>query len=323
MSIHDDALAVLENEIAALSQLRERVNETFAQAVEILFHCPGRVVVTGVGKSGLIAHKIAATLASTGTHAYFMHAAEGSHGDLGMIMRNDVVVICSYSGEVRETIELIPSVRRIGARIIALTGRPQSTLGQHADLLLDIHVPREACPHNLAPTTSTTAMLVVGDMLAIALLKLRGFTEEDYALYHPGGALGRRLLVRVGDLMHSGEDNPIVTAGAPMAEVLTTLCEKALGAVNVVDEVGLLAGIFTDGDLKRCLQKHGDQLLHRTVREMMTCNPITLTIDTLAVKALALMENRPSQISVLPVTDAQGRAVGLLRLHDLIRAGIA
>lgn len=322
MSVHqEEARRVLDIEREAIEEVARHLDEQFDQAVERLYACPGTVIVVGVGKSGLIGRKVAATLSSTGTPAFFLHATEGGHGDLGVVRSQDICLILSKSGETAELLDLLPAIRRVGAGIVSLVGRSTSTLARESDVVLDVSVKQEACPHDLAPTASTVAMLAMGDALAIALLKRRGFGPEQFALLHPGGTLGKRLLLRVRDLMHGGEENPVVPLGASMTEVIDVLVDRRLGAVSIVDQEGRLQGLFADGDLKRAIIDHGD-VRPLSVEKLMTRRPTTITPDRLAHEALALMENRPFQIAVLPVVDAEGRAVGLLRLHDILRAGI-
>ncbi|HNT33390.1 MAG TPA: KpsF/GutQ family sugar-phosphate isomerase [bacterium] len=321
--IHHDlerAQFVLRTEAAAVSAIADRLDDSFLKAIELIESCKGRVVVAGVGKSGLVGRKNSATLASTGTPALFLHPAEGAHGDLGMLVNQDVVILLSNSGETREIIDLLPWMKRIGARIISMIGRANSTLGKFSDVVLDVSVEREACPHNLAPTASTAAQLALGDALAIVLLQRRNFQPEDFAVLHPGGSLARQLL-RVEDVMHSGAENPVVQAGAGMADAIGEISSKAMGAVSVVDGKGVLLGIITDGDLRRSLSRMPD-ILSRKVEEVMTQNPITISVGKMAAEAIAIMENRPSQIAVLPVVDENKHAVGMVRLHDLVRAGL-
>lgn len=311
---------VLKTESDAVAAVAERLDESFLKAIELIESCQGRVVVAGVGKSGLVGRKIAATLASTGTPALFLHPAEGAHGDLGMLVNKDVVILLSNSGETREILDLLPWIKRIGASIISMIGRHNSNLAKFSDVVLDVSVEREACPHNLAPTASTAAQLALGDALAIVLLQRRNFQPEDFAVLHPGGSLARQLL-RVEDVMHSGAENPVVRAGAGMADAIGEISSKAMGAVNVVDEDGILLGIITDGDLRRALSKMPD-ILSRKVEEVMTRDPITICVGKMAAEAIAIMENRPSQIAVVPVVDDKGAPVGMVRLHDLVRAGL-
>lgn len=311
--------AVIETEAAAVSALAERIDDAFVAACRYLLACEGRIVVLGMGKSGHIGGKIAATLASTGSPAFFVHPGEASHGDLGMITRRDVVLALSNSGETAELLMLLPLLRRLGVPLISLTGRPRSTLAEEADVHLDVSVVSEACPLGLAPTASTTATLAMGDALAIALLESRGFTAEDFARSHPAGSLGRRLLLHVGDIMHRGERLPLVSLGTTLRATLEEMSRKGLGMSAVVDAEGRLAGIFTDGDLRRALDRGVD--VHRTaIDRVLTENCITIDADALAAEALRLMESK--SINALLVVDDAGRPIGALNMHDLLRAGV-
>jgi arabinose-5-phosphate isomerase len=321
MNILQEARRVLEIEIASLVRTKELLNEGFEQAVNLIYRCRGKVIITGMGKSGLIGRKIAATLSSTGTLSVFMHPAEGMHGDLGIVTADDVIIALSKGGESDELLGILPSVKKIGAKVISFVGNKNSSLARASDIVIDASVEKEACPINLAPTASTTVTLVLGDALAAVLLKLRGFQPTDFALYHPGGKLGKQLLLRVSDLMHSGEQNPLAYEDTPVSEVLIEMTSKAMGGVNIVDKDHRLVGIITDGDLRRALQRH-DKLLMLSAKDIMTKNPVKVTGDVMAVEALALMENRPSQIMVLPVVEKDNRVVGILRLHDLVRVGL-
>lgn len=321
-SILDQAKQVLADEAAAIQALIPRIDGHFSAAVNMMLECPGRVVVTGMGKSGLIGKKIAATLASTGTPSFFLHPAEGIHGDLGMVTSSDIVLAISNSGETNEIVAIIPALKRIGSSIIAMCGRENSTLVQNADVFLDIGVEKEACPLGLAPTSSTTATLAMGDALAVALLSARKFKPEDFALFHPGGSLGRKLLLTVENVMHAGEENPTVTADKTVKEALFVITAKGLGVVSVIDNNGKLLGIMTDGDIRRGLEK-GHEFLDKPVELSMTKNPRTITKDKLAAQALNKMEkNKPRPITVLPVVDEENRAIGMLHLTDLLRQGV-
>jgi arabinose-5-phosphate isomerase len=315
---HEIARKVLETELAALRRLLERLagpgGKAFEQAVELIFACKGRVVITGMGKSGIIGQKIAATFASTGTPSFFLHPAEAAHGDLGMLVKGDVLVAMSYGGETDEINQLLPTAKRLGVPIVALTGAPKSTLAQAADVALDISVEKEACPMDLTPTASTAAMLALGDALAIALLERRGFKEEDFARLHPGGRLGKKLQ-RVENLMHKGDDVPRVSPSAPMPDVIYEMSRKGLGMTTVVEDSNRLVGVITDGDLRRLMQKCKDEALHLTARDAMTPNPATIPPDELAGAALRLMEER--KITSLAVVDADRRLRGVVHLHDL------
>ncbi len=313
------ALAVLDTEAQAIGALRRSIDDRFVAACRCLLDCQGRIVVTGMGKSGHIAGKIAATLASTGSPAFFLHPAEASHGDIGMLSRQDVVIAISNSGETPEILCILPIIKRMGLPVIGLTGNPGSTIARAASVHLDVGVEREACPLGLAPTASTTAALAMGDALAISLLQFRGFTEKDFAHSHPGGILGRRLLLRVEDLMHQGEQVPRVQQDTPVAHALLEMTRKGLGMTTIVDAQGRLQGIFTDGDLRRALESTHD--LRRTrVDQVMTPHGKTISGDLLAVEALNLMEAH--KITALVVTDSQERVVGILHMHDLLRAGV-
>ena len=310
---------VLEIERQALAAVGERIGGEFARACALVMAGRGRVVATGMGKSGHIARKIAATLASTGTPAFFVHPGEAGHGDLGMITDADVVLAISYSGESDEILMLLPALRRQGNTVIAMTGRPQSTLAREADVHLDVSVPAEACPLHLAPTSSTTATLALGDALAVALLEARGFTADDFARSHPAGSLGRRLLLHIDDVMHGGDALPRVGAGASVAEALVEMSRKRLGMTAVVDDGGRLLGLFTDGDLRRALDQ-GVDVRQTPIAAVMTRNPRTVRAGQMATEAAHLMEQH--RINGLIVVDADGRAVGALNIHDLLRARV-
>jgi arabinose-5-phosphate isomerase len=314
------ARRVLATEADAIVALSARLGADFVAAVELILNCQGRVVVSGIGKSGHVARKLAATLASTGTPAFFVHPAEASHGDLGMITPADVVVMLSNSGETDELVLLTPHLKRQGARIVALTGNEQSSLAHAADVHLDAAVELEACPLGLAPTASTTATLALGDALALALLDARGFSVEDFARSHPGGPIGRRLLTRVRDVMVHGDALPIVGADATLAAAVVTMSGKGMGMTAVVDADGRVAGIFTDGDLRRCLDRRGD-IGGVAVREVMTRTPRAIGADRLAIDCVDLMEAAP-KVTVLLVVDDERRLVGALHLHDLFRARV-
>jgi arabinose-5-phosphate isomerase len=309
----DLARTVLRTEASAILSLVDRLDDDFVRAVETLCDCRGRVAVTGMGKSGIICRKIAATLSSTGTAAFFLHPGEAIHGDLGALRNDDVVLTVSSSGETEEVVRLLESIRRIGARLIAITGDPQSTLARAADVSLNCGIDAEACPLNLAPTASTTAALALGDALAMAVLVRKGFREEDFAALHPGGGLGRRLM-RVEQAMHAGGLAPIVATSARMPDVFHEMSSKRLGMTCVVDESGRLAGVFTDGDLRRLMMRTAD-VLGLTAGEVMTRQPITIGRRLLAVEALKLMEER--KITSVVVADAAGRVEGVVHLHDL------
>lgn len=317
------AREVLDVEIGGIAAARDRVGDAFLRAVDILHDCTGKVIVTGVGKSGLVCHKIAATLASTGTPSFFLHAAEASHGDLGMIMRDDVVLAVSNSGESDEVLKMLPLIKRWGLKLVALTGNPQSALALAADVILDAGVPEEACPLGLSPTASTTAALAMGDAIAVVLLERRGFKTEDFLLRHPGGALGRRLLLRTRDLMHRGRDIPLVSEQTPLKDILLEITSKRLGVTGVADPEGALVGIITDGDLRRCLASSdgkGD-ILEREAADIMTRDPKTIGAESLAAEAVALMEKH-SITSLFIRAEDSPRPQGIIHLHDLLKAGI-
>ncbi|MBL8387424.1 MAG: KpsF/GutQ family sugar-phosphate isomerase [Hydrogenophaga sp.] len=316
------ARETLQIEAAAVTALAERVDQGIVQAVQCLMNCTGRVVVTGMGKSGHIGRKLAATLASTGTPAMFVHPAEASHGDLGMITPQDVVLGISNSGESDELSAILPLIKRMGVPLIAFTGRADSTLARHADVVLDTAVSKEACPHNLAPTASTTAQLALGDALAVALLDARGFKADDFARSHPGGALGRKLLTLVSDIMRSGNDVPRVGADAPLMALMREMSAKGLGMSAVVDSEDRVLGVFTDGDLRRLIEQTGSStdLRALTAGEVMHANPRTIGVDALAVVAAELME--ASRITSVLVVDGAGALVGALNSNDLMRAKV-
>jgi arabinose-5-phosphate isomerase len=320
ISYIDSARRTIGVERDAVAALSQRLDQRFEHACDILLHCRGRVVVTGMGKSGHIGTKIAATLASTGTPALFVHPAEASHGDLGMITVNDAVLALSNSGNTAEVITLLPLLKRLGIALVSMTGNADSTLAKAADVNLDVAVAQEACPLGLAPTSSTTATLVMGDALAIALLEARGFTAEDFAFSHPGGTLGRKLLLRISDVMRSGDEVPRVGAELPLGQALLVISAKGLGMTTVVDADGALLGMFTDGDLRRAID-HGTDIHATPIGDLMTRRCKTVHAGMLAAEALGLMDN--FKISAVAVVDAENRPVGAVHLHDLLRAGLA
>lgn len=318
----EQARQVLRLEAEAVLEQVERIDEHFKAAVEMIMSCPGRTVITGMGKSGIIGRKMAATLASTGTPSFYLHPAEGIHGDLGMVTEGDVVIALSNSGETAEVLHILPSLRRIGAKLIAVVGNPNSTLAKNSDIVLNVGVSKEACPLGLAPTSSTTAALAYGDALALALLSEHKFTASQFAVFHPGGSLGRKLLLTVADIMHSGDENPLVKANLSVQEALFVITDKGLGAVSVVDDDDKMLGVLTDGDIRRGLSK-GVDFLKRPVTELMTASPKTITKEKLAAQALHIMEsNHPKPITVLPVVDAENHVIGLLHMTDLVRQGV-
>jgi arabinose-5-phosphate isomerase len=312
--LRDTARRVLEIEAQAILELAPRLDERFDRAVELLYAGPGRVVVTGMGKSGIIAQKISATLASTGTPSLFLHPVEAVHGDLGRIVKGDVVLVISYSGDTAEILALVPQVKRLGSPLVAVTGNPRSALAQAADVNLDVSIRQEACPLGLAPTASTTAALAMGDALSMALIERRGFTVEDFAVLHPGGRIGKKLL-RVEDVMSTGDRLPRVAPDTAMKDVLFEMTRKRLGLTTVVDPEGHLLGMISDGDLRRQMERHGYTLLDHTAAECMTREPVLIGRRELATRALDVMEAR--KITALLVTDGEGRIEGVLHLHDL------
>ena len=314
------AKAVINEEVAAIQALPDRLDEQFTGACEAILHCTGRIIITGMGKSGHIGNKIAATLASTGTPSFAVHPGEASHGDLGMITSDDVVIALSNSGTSEEILAILPVIKRLGIKLISFTGKPDSELAQASDYHLNIAVDKEACPLNLAPTSSTTTTLVMGDALAIALLEARGFTEEDFARSHPGGRLGKRLLVHVKDIMHTGDAIPKVEADVSFEQSILEITGKGLGITAIIDPHDTLLGIFTDGDLRRAFEQ-GTDLKQALIGEVMINHFHTITQDKLAVDALNIMEK--ASITTLPVIDKNKQLIGMLHMHDLLKAGIA
>ncbi|HQZ87758.1 MAG TPA: KpsF/GutQ family sugar-phosphate isomerase [Gammaproteobacteria bacterium] len=314
-------LSVLEIEAKAITELRDKINAEFVESCLALLNCEGRVVVMGIGKSGHIGRKIAATLSSTGSPAFFLHPAEASHGDLGMITSKDLVIALSYSGEAAEILTILPSIKRLDVKIIALTGAPHSTLAKIADISLDIGVRQEACPLGLAPTASTTAMLAMGDAIALAVLEARGFTADDFAKSHPGGKLGRRLLLKIEEIMHTGNDIPRVQEGAMLIDALPEMSRKRLGFTTIVNakDADRIIGIFTDGDLRRALNR-GLNVHETRINEVMTQKFTTVSNNLLASEAIAIMEKLKTL--VMPVINEQGKLVGAFNMHDLFKAGV-
>ncbi len=319
--ISDYGREVIETELLGINGLLPRVDDRFEHAVKMALGCTARVVTTGMGKSGAIARKLAATLASTGTPSFYLHPAEGVHGDLGMVTKDDVVFILSASGETDEILAILPTIKRIGAKIIAMVGRLESTLALAADEILDISVPREACPFNLAPTASTTAMLVMGDAFSISIMRAREFSESQFAVFHPAGSLGRRLLLHVSDVMRTGDAVAVVECGQPVRDVLFAITEANAGAACVLDTDGKMAGLITDGDIRRFLLSN-DKTLTLRAEQVMTVNPSVIEGDPLAVEALSLMETLSKKIGEIPVLDHQRKPIGMLMLKDLLRTGI-
>jgi arabinose-5-phosphate isomerase len=322
---HERGRLVFEEESRALMASGDRLGAEFDSAIDTIMACKGRVVLTGMGKHGLIARKVAATLASTGTPAFFMHPAEGLHGDLGMIDPSDVVIAVSNSGNTSEVLHCVPFFKRNGNRLIAMTGNRDSELARQADIILDVCVDREVCPLNLAPTTSTTVALAMGDALAVVLLEKRQFKADDFALRHPSGALGRRLLLRVSDVV-SGTANPVIEQDRSLKEAIQAVTAAGRGAVSVVDGTGALVGIVTDGDIRRIWERTGDKTVAEVhawrISDVMTKSPLSITPDMLAAKAISVMEHGNRKVLVLPVVDASGKPVAMLQLHDLVAAGV-
>ena len=320
--IKEKAIETLEIEAEAVLKLKVRIDDEFEAAVKCILDCKARVVVTGMGKSGHVGRKIAATFASTGTPAFFMHPAEAFHGDLGMVTENDVVIAISNSGESSEVVNILPIIRRIGAKIIAMSGRRESQLGKNCDYFVDIGVEKEACPLGLAPTASTTATLAMGDAIAVALMSVRNFTSQDFALFHPGGALGRKLLLTVANVMHTGDENPVVYQDKTAKDALFIMTDKGLGAASVVDSNGKFVGLITDGIIRRALAKDY-KFLDEAVKNIMFAQPLTISKDKLAAEALSVMEkHKPRPVTVLPVVDAEHNPVGIVHLTDLLRQGV-
>ena len=315
---------LLRIESDAIAQTATRLDPSAVErVVDLLASCKGKVVILGVGKSGIIGQKIAATMTSAGTAALYLHPSDALHGGLGIVQLNDVVIVLSNSGETDEIVAMLPYLKNREVAIVAIVGNLNSTLARRADVVLDASVDKEACPLNLAPTTSTTVALAIGDALAMTVMKVKGLTSDDFAVNHPAGRLGKRLTLRVGDLMHRDSENPTIATGSSWVEVVRAISRGGLGAVCVVDDAGRLAGIITDGDLRRAIEQTSHESLAKlTCDEFMTCKPVVATPELLAYDALQLMEDRPSQISVLPVVDHDERCVGLVRLHDIVRSGL-
>ena len=319
MSIIKRARQVLDIEAKAVSNLKKNINQDFQNATRLISRSKGRVVVTGMGKAGIIGQKLSATLSSTGTPSLFLHSAEAIHGDLGRVTKDDVVIILSNSGETEEIRKLLPLLKKIGAKIIAITGNIKSLLARHSDAVLDTFVKKEACPLGLAPTASTTAMLAMSDALSVCLLELKGFKEKDFAFYHPGGLLGKRLLLKVEDIMRTGPSNPVVNENKLISEVLFKITQGRAGSATVVNKKGKLSGIFTDGDLRRHLEVDPN-LSRRKVKDVMTKNPITVKPQMLAQEAMRILKDK--RIDEVPVVDKNNRPVGLLDVQDLLKAGL-
>jgi arabinose-5-phosphate isomerase len=321
MNILAEIKRVLELEGRTVTRLLDTVGPAYEEAVRLIYTCPGKVILTGIGKSGIIAQKIASTMVSTGTPALFLHPTEGMHGDIGIASKGDIIIAVGRSGESDELIALLPSIRKIGARLITITANAESTMARHADIVLVTPIEEEACPLNMAPTCSTTAALVVGDALAMALMKLRNIQPEDFARLHPGGQLGKRLLLTVRDLMRTGRRNPVVRINATMKELFSEITDKHLGAVSVVDDAGRLVGLVTDYDIRIAVGE-GRNVFAKTIQEIMNPRPISIPADEKAIEALRLMEEREKPLAVLPVIEGDRVICGMIHLHDLIDKGL-
>ena len=321
MEITEIGKNVIKNELEAIKGLLDRIDNNFVEAVNIIYNCKARVVVTGMGKSGIIAKKIASTFASTGTPAFFMHPAEGVHGDIGMLTKGDVLLIVSNSGETEEVVTLLPIIKRLNIPLVSIIGKSNSTIAKNSDITLDASVTKEACPFNMLPTSSTTTALVLGDAIAIAIINKRGFRKEDFALLHPSGILGKKLLLRVEDIFHTGTLIPKVTEEDNVYDAIIEISGKGFGCTAVEDCKGNLVGIITDGDLRRAMEKYRKSVLSIKVKDIATCNPKTIKKDILAVKALQIMEE--NKITVLLVVNDCEQLIGLLHMHDLVKSGIA
>src|SRR5829696_1599349 len=319
-----DIQQLLRIESDAIAQTATRLDrEQVGRVVELVANCKGKVVILGVGKSGIIGQKIAATMTSTGTAALYLHPSDALHGGLGIVLQDDVVIVLSNSGETQELVAMLPYLKNRGVPIVSIVGNLNSTLAKRADAVLDASVDKEACPLNLAPTTSTTVALAIGDALAMTVMKVKGLTSDDFAVNHPAGRLGKRLTLRVADLMHRDGENPLIASGSSWVDVVRAISKGGLGAVCVVDAAGRLAGIITDGDLRRAIEQTSHESLAKlNCDDFMTSKPVVATPELLAYDALRLMEDRPTQISVLPVIDQDGKCVGLIRVHDIVRSGL-
>ncbi|MCG3203797.1 MAG: Arabinose 5-phosphate isomerase KdsD [Elusimicrobia bacterium] len=321
MNIENEIKSVISTQAKSLAESKRAIGGAFKEAVNILYRCKGKVIVTGIGKSGLIAQKMASTLSSTGTPAIFMHPVEGMHGNLGLVQKSDVIFAIGKSGESEELINILPALHKIGAKVICLTAEKNSTLARRSSVALYVPVKREACPLNLAPTTSSTVALVVGDAIAITLMKMRGFNEQNFALYHPGGLLGRRLLLKMEDVMRGGELNPVVKVSDSMTNLLIEMSRKWTGAVSVVNAKKKLVGLVTDFDVRRAFAQ-GKAIRQVKIEQIMNPHPIFIYSDEMAVRALEIMESRKKPLTVLPVVDRKRRSVGMVHLHDLVRKGL-
>lgn len=323
MNILEEGKKVFDIEIDSLIYLRDNLDSSFVQLVEMIYRCSGRIIITGMGKSGHIGKKIAATMASLGTVTYFLHPAEGLHGDLGMVTKDDIVIAISYSGESDEVLGLNSSIKKIGAKLVSITGRAESSLAECSDLNIVLPIKSEASTYKLAPTTSTTATLLFGDALAVVLSKLKNFKPEDFALFHPMGSLGKRLLLKVEEIMSKGEYNPVINVNSNLKDAIIVMSSKGLGGVSVINENGELVGLLTDGDLRRIIERNSkEDIFSMKIKNQMTKNPICIKNTEKAIKALELMEKGKKKISILPVVDEKNILVGMLRIHDVIKLGI-
>ncbi|MCB4755517.1 MAG: KpsF/GutQ family sugar-phosphate isomerase [Elusimicrobia bacterium] len=321
MKITNEIKRILAFQARSLLKARGSINNSFKLAVEAIFRCPGKIVVTGIGKSGLVAQKVASTLTSTGTPAIYLHPIEGLHGNLGVIQKSDIVLAIGKSGESEELLSLLPAIRKIGAKVISLTATRDSSLAQQSSIVLHVPLKKEACPLNLAPTTSSTLALVVGDAIALTLMKMRGFDADSFALYHPGGLLGKKLLLKVSDIMRSGKRNPVVSLHASMDQLLVEITQKWTGAASIVDHKGHLVGLVTDYDIRNAFAK-GELISSLKIKDIMNPHPTAVFSDDTVMKALQTMERRPKPLTVLPVIDRKKRAVGMLHLHDFVQKGL-
>lgn len=321
MDITKEVLKVVESEKNAIADLAKHIGNEYKKAVEMLFRCKGKVILTGMGKSGMIAQKIAATMVSTGTLAVYLHPADGMHGDLGLVKKNDVVLAVGKSGESDELLGILPVIKKIGAKVISITANINSTLSSYSDVVLYTRVVKEACPLDLAPTCSTTAALVVGDALAVTLMKMRNFRTKDFALYHPGGKLGKRLLLTAGEIMRSGERNPVIEIKDTIKNMLFVITEKMAGAVSVVDKKGRLVGLVTDYDVRKVIER-GENIFKKTISEIMNDDPQYIYPNVKASKVLEIMENREKPISLLPVVNKNKKVVGMIHIHDILSRGL-
>lgn len=323
MNIVNEGKKVFDIEIESLLEIKRTLNGDFEDLVKRIGNCEGRVIITGMGKSGHVARKIAATMSSLGTPTFFLHPAEGLHGDLGRVTKNDIIIAISNSGETDEVIGLLPSIKTIGAMLVSITGKRNSTLEENSDLSIVLPIKQEASPNNLAPTTSTTATLVFGDALAVVLAKMNNFKPENFALFHPNGSLGKRLLLKVKNIMHMNDENPVIEVEKSLKDAILVMSSQGLGAVTIIDEEMRIQGLITDGDIRRTIEKHGEKIFGMKVNQIMTEKPIKINENELVVTALEVMENREKQLMVLPVVNDEDEVTGMIRIHDIIKAGVS